>query len=224
MSCDHELIAAYVCDYIDNTANPELRARCELVLQNCAQCRATVERALAFQNMAHNWQQQPVPDWQRARFAVPVPKPGSNWLNWSALATSCLALCLVVLQVEITTANGLTISFGNGQREARLQQLVSEQLASYKTQQDQLLQEELAEFAEEQETSTLLTLAQAMDQNREERRQELSFVLADFETRRLTEQRAVADQLNELARNQSEDNQNLNLLMRFAAIPRIDDL
>ena len=125
MSCDHELIAAHVCDYIDNTANPELRARCELALQNCAQCRATVQQALAFQNMANNWREQPVPDWQRARFAVPVPKPAANWLSWSALVTSCLALCLVVLQVDISTANGLTISFGHAQQEARFQQMLA---------------------------------------------------------------------------------------------------
>jgi hypothetical protein len=220
MSCDHELIAAHVCDYIDNTANAELRARCELVLQNCAQCRAIVERALAFQNMANNWQEQSVPDWQRARFAVPVPKPASNWLSWSALATSCFALCLVVLQVDISTANGLTISFGHAQQEARFQQMLATELASYKTAQDELLQEQFAAFAEQQETSTLLNLAQAMDQNRAERRQELGFVLSDFESRRLTEQQAVVRQLNELAENQSEDNQNLNVLMRFVSTAR----
>ena len=203
MSCDHELIATHVCDYIDNTANPELRARCELALQNCAQCRVLMERALEFQNMAHNWQQQPVPDWQRARFAVPVPKPAVNWLSWAALATSCLALCMVVLQVEVSTANGLTISFGSGQQEARLQQLITGQLATYKIAQDQFLQEELDDFAQQQEATTALNLAQAMDVNRAERRQELGFLLSDFETRRLTEQQAVVQQLNELAANQS---------------------
>ncbi len=224
MSCDHELIAAHVCDYIDNTASPELRARCELVLHNCAQCRDTVARALAFQGMAQNWQDQPVPDWQRARFAVPVPKPSANWLNWSALATSCLALLLVVLQVQISTVNGLSISFGHGQQEARLQQLLADQLAAYKVEQDQFLEDEFVEFAEQQETSNLLNLAQAMDQNRAERRQELSFIMSDFETRRLTEQQAVAEQLNELASNQIEDNQNLNTLMRLVATSRVNDL
>jgi len=224
MSCDHELIAAYACDYIDNTASPELRARCELVLSNCAQCRETVARALAFQRMAQDWQEQPVPDWQRARFAVPVPKPAVNWLNWSALATSCLALLLIVFQAQISTANGLSISFGRGQQEARLQQLVAAQLAAYKAEQDQLLEDEFAEFAERQETNNLLNLARAMDQNRAERRQELSFIMSDFETRRLTEQQAVAERINELASNQSEDNQNLNALMRLVSTSRANNL
>ncbi len=222
MSCDHQLIAAHVCDYIENIASADLRARCESVLQDCAHCRATVERAFAFQAMAQDWQQQPVPAWQRARFAVPVPRPASGWLNWSALATSCLAICLVILQVDISTVNGLTISFGDSQREARFQQMLVKELASYKAAQDSLLQEHLATFAEQQDTRAQLALAQAMDENRAERRQELGFVLSDYENRRLTEQHAVAAQLNELAENQSEDNQNLNVLMRVVA--RTNDL
>jgi hypothetical protein len=224
MSCDHELIAAHVCDYIDNTISIELRARCELVLQNCAQCREIVAHALAFQNMAQNWQEQPVPDWQRARFASPVPKSSANWLNWSAIATSCLALLLVVLQVQISTVNGLSISFGRGQQEARLQQLVAEQLATYKAEQDQFLEDEFTEFAGQQETKTLLNLAQAMDRNRAERRQELSFIMTDFETRRLTQQQAIAEQLNELASNQNEDNQSLNALVRLVTTSRVNNL
>lgn len=224
MSCDHELMAAHVCDYIDNTASPELLARCESALRACAQCRETVARALTFQRMAQNWQQQPVPEWQRARFAVPVPRPAANWWNWSALAASCLALLLVVLQVQISTVNGLSISFGRAQQEARVQQLVAEQLAAYKLEQNQLLEDEFTEFAEQQETSNLLNLAQAMDQNRAERRQELSFIMSDFETRRLTEQQTIAERLNELASNQSEDNQNLNALMRLVSTSRVNDL
>lgn len=224
MSCDHELLAAHVCDYIDNTASPGLRARIEQVLQTCAHCRATVERATAFQGMAHDWQEQSVPDWQRARFAVPVPKPATRWLSWSALATSCLAICLVVLQVDVSTANGLTISFGDNQREARFQQMLAAELASYKAAQDDLLQEQFDSFTRQQEIRAQLTLAQAMDQNRAERRQELGFVLADFENRRLLEQQAVARQLNEIAANQSEDNQNLNVLMRVVASARVNDL
>lgn len=221
MSCDHQLMATHVTALLDGTLPPVLRERCETALQQCVHCREVFAQAQQYRDMAAQWQAEEVPYWNRARHLV-QPRSrnsGNRWLSWTALATSITAVFLVIGKTEISTQNGLVISFGGGLGEARVQQLVATELAASTAAQTALLDTRLDEFAEQQLTASRLLYAQWQDSNRAERRQELGLLLTNWQNQRYQDQQAVASQLNELTADQIENNQYLNALMRTVAQP-----
>jgi hypothetical protein len=225
MSCDHQLIAEHVCDYIENNLSPALTAGCKDALAQCPHCQAVHDQALAFYHLSRQWQQQTPPPWQRARpLLQPRGMHARPWLALSALAASLCAIALVLLQVEISTDNGLWISFGGSQTEARLQQLVADELQAHTTIQEALLQARLDDFASQQLTANQLLLARWQEANRGERRDELTFLMSGWQARRYQDQQVIGEQLTRLANTQRENNQYLNALMQAVATPQRNPL
>lgn len=214
MSCDHQVISAHVCDYVEGKLPSVLALRCAEAIKDCAHCREVHAQALEFYQLASAWEEQPVPEWQRARHAVQPRYAQHSWLSYGALAASVCAIFLVLLRVEISTQDGLLISFGGSQQEARVQELLAAELARHVDAQNALLDARLTEFADEQRTGTELMLARFQQDSRIERRQELDFLTAGWENRRYQDQRVVSAQINRLASGQQENNQYLNALMQ----------
>ncbi|MES2625678.1 MAG: hypothetical protein V4628_10390 [Pseudomonadota bacterium] len=217
MSCDHQLIADHVCDYIEGKLPPVLHARCDNAVQQCTYCRDIHAKALEFSQLAAQWQQQAVPEWNRARFAIPPARTTGSWLNWGALAASLAAVFLVLLRVEVSTADGLWISFGGSQTEARVQQMVAAELARYTGTQDVLLDARLDEFTADQLNANQLLLARWQETTRTERRQELSLLMSGWQSQRFEDQQEFNSQLTQLTNDQLENNQYLNVLLQNAA-------
>lgn len=221
MSCDHQTLADHVCDYIEGKVPPVVRARCDDAVQNCAHCRDVHAQALEFYQLAGKWQDQAVPDWNRARFVVPPTRqPHGSWLGWSALAASVTAICLVLLRVEISTDEGLLISFGGTQTEARVQALVAAELARHDTEHELLLDARFDEFSADQLVANQLLLARWQEATRAERRQELGLLMASWQSQRFEDQQEVINQLTTLANDQIESNQYINVLLRNADLNR----
>lgn len=221
MSCDHLAIADNVCDYIEGKVSPVIRARCDEAVQSCVHCRDVHAQALQFYQLADKWQDQAVPDWNRARFVVPPARQAhGSWPAWGALAASLAAIVLVVARVEISTTNGLLISFGGSQTEARVQELVAAELARHDTEQELLLDARLDEFAADQLNANQLLLARYQEATRAERRQELGLLMTSWQSQRFEDQQEVANQLTSLANDQIESNQYLNVLLQNAEFPR----
>jgi hypothetical protein len=222
MSCDHQVLADHVCDYIEDKVAPVVRARCDEAVQHCAHCRDIHAQALEFYQLAGKWQDEQVPDWNRARFAVaPARQPHGSWPAWAALAASVTAIFLVLLRVEVSTTNGLLISFGGSQTETRVQALVAAELERHTAAQDLLLDARLADFASDQLNANQLLLARWQEATRVERRQELSFLMSSWQAQRFEDQQEVSSQLTSLANDQIENNQYLNALLQNAAfVPR----
>jgi hypothetical protein len=217
MSCDHQTLADHVCDYIEGKLTPVLRVRCDEAVQQCAHCRDIHAQALEFYQLAGQWQQQAVPEWNRARFAMsPSRQPQQSWLGWSALAASLTAVFLVLLRVEISTANGLLISFGGSQTETRVQELVAAELERHAATQEVLLDARLDDFASDQLNANQLLLARWQEATRAERRQELSFLMAGWQSQRFEDQQEVNSQLTALTNDQIVNNQYLNELLQNA--------
>src|SRR5690606_32591581 len=109
----------------------------------------------------HRWQNQAAPQWSRARHAMMPPRaiPG-RWQVRGALAASLAAVFLVLFQVEVDTRDGLLISFGGKQTEARIQERIAQELADYTTTQEQLLAARLDDFAARQVDENALQFAQ----------------------------------------------------------------
>ena len=221
MSCDHQVLAEHVCDYIEGKVAPVLRARCEEAVHSCAHCRDIHAQALEFYQLAGAWQEQPVPDWNRARFAIaPTRQSPGSWPAWAALAASVSAIALVLLRVEISTTNGLFISVGSSQTETRVQELVAAELDRHSAAQDLLLDARLAEFATDQLNANQLLLARWHEATRAERRQELSFLMSSWQSQRFEDQQEFNNQLTSLTNDQIESNQYLNALLQNAALLR----
>ncbi|HEY0961225.1 MAG TPA: hypothetical protein VGE69_02595 [Pseudomonadales bacterium] len=221
MSCDHEVLAAHVCDYIEGKVPPAVRARCDDALQHCAYCRDIHAQAVEFQALAGSWRDHPVPDWNRARFAVaPARQPRGSWPAWSALAASIVAIVLVLLRVEVSTANGLLISFGGAQTESRVQALVAAELERHAAAQELLLDARLADFTADQLVASQLLFSRWQETARTERRQELGLLMASWQSQRIEDRQDFNSQLTSLASDQIENNQYLNALLQNAALLR----
>ncbi len=220
MSCDHQLLATHVGALLDGTLPDSLRVRCEQALHDCEHCRASHAQALAYAAMASDWQQEPVPKWNRARHLVkPRVQQTPPWLSWGALAASVLAVVLVSTQAEISTADGLVIRFGGELQETRVQQLIATALAANTASQAAVLDARLADFATRQLDASRLQFADWADSNRLERRQELNLLLSGWQNQRLQDQQVYAARFNELTNEQIESNQYLNTLMQTVVRP-----
>jgi predicted anti-sigma-YlaC factor YlaD len=219
MSCDHQVFADNVCDYIEGKTTAGIRARCDEALQHCAHCRDVHAQALEFYALADKWQDQAVPEWNRARFVVPPARQvHAAWPAWGALAASLAAIVLVLARVEISTTDGLLISFGGSQTDARVQELVAAELARHDTEQELLLDARLDDFAADQINANQLMLARYQEATRLERRQELGLLMTSWQSQRFEDQQEVNNQLTSLANDQIENNQYLNVLL--TALPR----
>lgn len=214
MSCDHQLLTENLFDYLEGTLAPELEARCEQVIKECPHCAATCQQARMLRKMGDAWQDHAVPEWHRTRYAVKPPVRESHWSNWAALAASFTAVLLVVFQLEVSTANGLTISFGGQQSEQRLEQALAAAIADYRQEQDILLTARLADFAEDQEVANQLLLSEWADESRQERRSDLDFIMSAWESQRFQDQRQINRRFDTLASSQIESDQFVNDLAR----------
>lgn len=221
MSCDHQLMATHVTALLEGSLPLVLRERCEAALQQCAHCRDVFTQAQQYRDLAAQWRDEEVPRWNRARHLVQPQRRQANaqWLHWTALAASLTAAFLVVSKTEVSTENGLMISFGGGLGEARVQQLVAAELATSTAAQTALIDARLNEFTQQQAVANRLLYAEWEDNTRAERQQELGLLLTGWQNQRFQDQQAVASQLNELASDQIENNQYVNALMRTVAAP-----
>jgi len=214
MSCDHRFIEENLHDFLEGRLAPELDRQCRQILDNCAQCAQVYEQANALYRIGDQWQDVEVPEWHRARYAVKPPVQNSHWMNWAAMAASLCAVVLVVFQMEVSTDDGLTISFGGRLSEQRMEQSLAEAIDTYRQEQDVQLTTFLAEYADQQEISNQLLLSEWSDQNRRERRDDLNFIMSAWEDQRYEDQRQYNRRFDTLANNQIESDQFVNTLAR----------
>ena len=214
MSCDHKLIQENLTDFLEGKLAPELEARCESIIAACPHCAETCTKAQRLYRLGEQWRERQVPDWHRTAYAVKPPVREASWLSWGAMATSCLAILLVVFRLEVTTGNGLTISFGGGQAQQHMEQALAKAITQYQQQQDSVLAVRLEEFASQQELNNQLLLSEWSDLNRRERRDDLNFIMSAWETQRFQDQRQISRRFDTLASSQIESDQFINDLAR----------
>jgi hypothetical protein len=219
MSCNHKLIADNVSDYIDGSLPSYIRKQCNDVLQHCQHCQQIVQHAQELSDLAQDWQDQAVPDWSRVQHAVRPPVKQLSWSNWAAFACSLIAVCLVVFQFEVSVDDGLLISFGGSQSEARMQALLEQQFQNYEEQQNLALETRLDEYTEFQDLNNQLVLSEWLDRNRQERQDDLNFLMSGWESQRFQDRQRINQQLDILASNQIDSNQYLNELAQTVSFP-----
>jgi len=218
MLCDHQLVIDHINDYVedaDGKLSAEIKQQIESVLQTCPDCQATYKQCLDLYQMSHEWQTQNVSEWHRTSYAVRPPVKNSSWLNWGAMATSTMAILMVVFQLEISSGDtGFTVSFGGNQTEVKMAQMVESQLKNYKKQQNKIFLVKLNDALERQDTRTKLRLANWLEKNRDERQQDIKFVMTGWQSQRYEDRKLVDQQFAYIADNQIENNQIINQLAR----------
>ncbi len=131
------------------------------------------------------------------------------------MATSSLAILMVVFQLEVNTGDqGLTISFGGNQATSKIENMVEQQLASYKKTQEKLFEVKLKTALEQQDNRTKLRLANWIEKNRDERQQDIKFVMTGWQSQRYEDLKNVDQRFAYLADNQIENNQAINQLIQ----------
>lgn len=222
MLCDHQIVSEHLLDYIDDKLSPTVRKQVEQAMSQCETCQSTYHQAITLHQGAHQWQEEPVPEWHRTEYAVRPRQQTSNWLNWAALATSTLAIMMVVFQVQISTnENGLQIAFGAN--NSQIDALVEERLEDYKRKQNLLLDARFVAESDKQTAANKMMMADLLEKTRDERRDDLNFIVTGIQTQRLEDQQNTQKRLSYLAENQIENAQYINQLIQSENLPKGDN-
>ncbi|TQV89773.1 anti-sigma factor family protein [Aliikangiella coralliicola] len=223
MLCDHQLVSDHLLDYIDEKLSPAVRKQVEQALDNCETCQSCYQQAIALHQAAHQWKQEPVPEWHRTEYAVRPRQRQPGWLNWAAMATSTLAILMVIFQVQFSVNDsGFNIAFGN-QSNQQVNTLIEEKLNEYKKQQALLIEARFVAQSDKQATANQLLVANLLEKTREERRDDLNFLVTGIQSQRFEDQRKVEKRLASLTDNQIENNQYINQLIQSANFNKGDD-
>jgi len=216
MHCDHQLVNEHLFDYIEGSLSPAVKKQVDQAIDRCENCRSVYQQAISVQQAAFKWQESEVPAWHRTEFAV-RPKPKlQNWLSWTSLATSTLAILMVLFQVQfIRNTDGFSVAFGNGDG-TRVDRLVEQKLLNYQQRQVALLDARLIAESEKLATAHKLAMANLLDKTRTERREDMSFLITGIQTQRFEDLQNVDNKLTMLADNQIENNQYLNQIIQSA--------
>ena len=130
-----------------------------------------------------------------------------------------MAVCLVVFQFEVSVDDGLLISFGSSQSDAHIQELLVQQLEEFQSQQNLALETRLDDYTEFQDLNNQLVLSEWLDRNREERQNDLNFLMSSWEAQRFQDRQRVNQQLDILASNHIDSNEYLNELGQTVGFP-----
>lgn len=222
MLCDHQLVTNHLIDYIDGNLTPQVRKQVDQAIAECPTCQSTYQQAVSLAQTASQWQEQAVPEWHRTEYAVRPRQQASGWLNWTALATSALAILMVVFQVQISANDGgLQIAFGTS--NSQIDTIVEERLNEYKKQQALMLDARLVAESDKQTAANKIMMADLLEKTRDERRDDLNFIVTGIQTQRLEDQQKTQKRFSYLAENQIENAQYINQLIQSANLSKGDN-
>jgi len=172
-----------VANYLDGSLSPVQRAAVDAHLANCQECRREVALLSDIPSWFSQWQEQPVPRWDR-RAVTRGEQLVSRWLPWLQWAPAMASLVLVmavVFNLQFSRdADGFTVAFGGEAQvldEARLMELV-EQFSEHQAQQQmRVMNAALTEFAD----STANSLDDIIVWFETQRQQDMQMLEASFQ-------------------------------------------
>jgi len=214
MSCNHHFVEQHLFDYLEDKLSPEAR---ELLLQNieqCTHCRDLVEDAAHAKQLFASWQDEAVPDWNRNAYMSKNQAVPGRLLNWISLAVSCTAILMVIFNVQlISNESGLHISFAGAPEQQQVKSIVQSETAKL----EQAFNKKLQLALNAQQASTRLMLADWLEKTRQERRDDLNFLITGIQTQRLEDQQELESRLSLIAENQLQNSQFINQFIQSAA-------
>lgn len=195
-------------DVVDGSISTADRQSVNAHLEHCQDCNTLLSELWDLAAMAMRWQERPVPHWNRRGFFY---EPRS-WFSFAQVASACasvLVLILVLSQVQISTANGLTVHFGDTFASPRE---VAQQIDALRTEQEMLLKASMDRISNQQAASDQLVLRTLLETSRSERRQDMSNLVTVLQEAQTQEVQRTEASLKYLIAGQLEDRRDIHQL------------
>ncbi|HKI73219.1 MAG TPA: hypothetical protein VJ998_01155 [Pseudomonadales bacterium] len=177
-------------------------------LEHCEACRTTLAELWELQAMATRWRDAPVPQWTR-RDAFFERRSWLPRLQIASAVASVVVLVLMLSQVQVSTKDGLSVSFGHGYVG---RQELATQLRQLRDQQQANLSASIARLSNTQAANNQLVMNTLLTRSRDERRQDLSNLLTIFQDSQARQSRQTQDSLQYLVASQVQDRRDIKQL------------
>lgn len=226
MSCEN--VRAQVAAGLAAT---ELQEAFGVHLRQCSACGDLVDGLATVSEMRAQWQDEPVPKWDRLRHQMPRRQP-RPWLMIGLPLAACLVLALLVMmRAELSVEQGgWRLSFAGTAREqamlATVRTLVAEErkshnqelvalLDEYDKRQRNATQTMLGEYAKQQDLATEQRVAQATKAVREDQTNTVKTLVSAFQDQRERDLLWVRQNLENVVLRQERTHTNLNKLASY---------
>lgn len=213
-SCDQS--RNLLMDFVENTLTPLQKQRVEIHLSHCEDCNSTLQDCWDMLALSTRWRDEKVPHWaKRKTFFL-----GYQWLPKLHLASTfatMLVLVLVLVNAQVSTSNGLQVSFGEKDflTNADLEQKITSLQSQLNDQQSEQLQRNVANLSSRQVATNQLLLKTILERSREERREDIDTLLTNWYLSQNYQTEQTNESLRTLLFNQVEDRRNINQINKL---------
>jgi len=208
-------------EYFADDLLPLARQEMDNHLAQCQDCHDEMDLLLRSQQSLAQWQDEKPLHWDRGvelfkrehHVAKDAGWSGWNKWQWFPLAGSFAMLCIMLLNVSVSTgAQGLTIAFGSGQAAE-----IDSRLAGFEQQQQSELQLFLTRLEERQDGNSLRLMEAVMEQSRQANLDNYQQLYAYFEQQRQQDMETVQLSYQQLADSDYDTIRSLQQLTNFVS-------
>lgn len=202
-------------------------------LRQCSACGDLVDGLATVSEMRAQWQEEPVPKWDRLRHQMPRRQP-RPWLTIGLPLAACLVLALLVMmRAELTVdQGGWSLSFAGTAREQamldKVRTLVAEErkshnqelvalLDEYDKRQRNVTQNLLGEYDQRQSLMTEQRVAQVAQAMRDDQAISMKTLVGAIKSQREQDLLWVRQNLENVVLRQERTHSNLNKLASYVA-------
>jgi hypothetical protein len=199
-------------DLVGDQLSTLQKQRLDQHLSQCDECAESLQQLWQMQAVASRWDEQLVPHWNRRDTFFPK----ASWLpnlQWVSSFASVMVLMLVISQANISTADGLSISFGaeSGISEETFAKVLTE----LELRQAEELEQRVSTLSSQQVAASQLLLRTVMEMSREERKDELTTLLTVWDYAQGQRAHQTEESISLLLASQVEDKRNINQINRL---------
>ncbi|MFT7243611.1 MAG: hypothetical protein ACI82A_000955 [Candidatus Azotimanducaceae bacterium] len=199
-------------ELVDGQLSALQKQRADQHLNQCDDCSETLSQLWQMQAAASRWEDQPTPHWNRRRTFFPEVSWLPN-LQWVSSIASVIVLVLVVTQASVSTADGLSIQFG--ERSSVTEEALAQVLTELELRQTENFNQRVSNLSNQQLASNQLLLRTVMEMSREERKEELSTLLTAWDYAQVQRSQQTKESISLLLVSQLEDKRNINQINRL---------
>lgn len=199
-------------ELVDGQLSALQKQRADQHLNQCDDCSETLSLLWQMHAAASRWEDQPIPHWNRRRTFF----PGVSWLpnlQWVSSITSVIVLVLVITQASVSTADGLSIRFG--ERSSVTEVALAQVLKELELRQNTRFNQRVSNLSSQQLASNQLLLRTVLEMSREERKEELSTLLTVWDYAQVQRAQQTKESISLLLVSQLEDKRNINQINRL---------
>ncbi len=182
--------------YVEGRLPPKDTQEIEHLIQTDADCRAEYRILREMHEASINWEQQQVPEWNRTRYIAPPPVNRFQWLQWSSLTASLIAVTMVVLQINVQVADqGFYIGFGQplpAQSQAVETPELEQRFKEWQYAQTQYIDDRFEDLQLQQASTSGQLFQTLLSFSRDERHREMTQMMKYWQQQRVSDLQKVS--------------------------------